>query len=398
MLYKLLRVGITKGRYDVIVVGAGPAGSIAAKTTAKSGLSTLLVEKRQEIGEQVRCAEGVPIFQIKDFVDPDPKWICASISKARIHGPDNGFADFKDTSIQAYIMDRKVFDRDLACMAADAGADVISKARVDSLIMNGTVSGIRGKHMGEPFEASSKVVIGADGIESKVGRMAGINTALKLKDIESCVQFHLAGLDIDASRAEFFFGNETAPGGYAWVFPKGEGEANVGLGVLGTRIGDKKPVEYLRDFVNRRFPEAREMQMIVGACPVSGAIMSLSTGGLILAGDAGRLCDPITGGGIINAMTSGRIAANAAIECIEEGNVSADSLKRYDRRIDAEIGPTLRRNYKLKEWLTSASDRKLNAVIKAMRIPPLSNMTINEFLHEVFGHESLVLGMITHIP
>ena len=258
-----------KGEYDVIVVGAGPAGSIAAKTAAENGLDVLLIEKRQEIGDPVRCAEGVVKENLEEFLEPDPIWICTEISGARLFAPDGPMLTLTDDRTIGYILERKLFDRALARSAAAAGAEVQVKAQATSLIKeNGLVHGIKGKRMGDDFEAMAKVVVGADGIESRIGRWAGIDTTLKLKDVGSCAQFLVTGIDVETLYCDFYPGNAIAPGGYAWVFPKGKGEANVGLGILGSRLKDKRPIQYLREFVDRKFPGGKVIESVAGA--VSG--------------------------------------------------------------------------------------------------------------------------------
>ncbi len=145
-------------------------------------------------------------------------------------------------------------------------------------------------------------------------------------DVETCAQYLIAGADINQEYCEFYIGNEMAPGGgYVWVFPpKGGGKANVGIGILGSKMGKFKPrpVDYLNDFVQKKFPDARIVEMVFGGVPVSGSIEKTSVNGLMLVGDAARQSDPITGGGILNAMDAGKLAGEAAYEAISAGDVS----------------------------------------------------------------------------
>jgi digeranylgeranylglycerophospholipid reductase len=133
-----------KDQYDVIVAGAGPAGSVAAKTAAMNGLSVLLIEKRQEIGEPVRCAEGILCDGMHDFIAPDPRWICGRIRRLGIYSK-GVVLNFEDERDAIYVMDRKIFDRDLARSAAAAGVDVLTKTQATGLIVNGGQDcGVRG--------------------------------------------------------------------------------------------------------------------------------------------------------------------------------------------------------------------------------------------------------------
>ncbi|MDI3540015.1 MAG: digeranylgeranylglycerophospholipid reductase, partial [Methanolobus sp.] len=239
-----------KDQYDVIVVGAGPAGSIAAKTAAMKGLSVLMIEKRQEIGDPVRCAEGVSKVWLRKHIEPDHRWICADVKGSRIFSPDGTMIEMAEEIAGGevgYVLERKIFDRALAYESAKAGAEVMVKTRATGLIIeNGFVRGVRLMHLGEEKDVRSKLVIGADGVESKVGRWAGIDTSLKPADLETCAQFLMGGTGIDQNYCYFFLGNEIAPGGYIWVFPKGKDLANVGIGILGSKSGKKHAIDYLK--------------------------------------------------------------------------------------------------------------------------------------------------------
>lgn len=148
-----------KSEYDVIVIGAGPAGSVAARTAAREGLEVLLVEKRQEIGEPVRCAEGLFKEGLEDFIEYDPKWVCAEIRRSRIHAPDGSVLSLSDGAdeVAGYVLDRKIFDRALARLAANAGSEIQVKTQATGLIKEErAIKGIRGFCRGREFEARSR--------------------------------------------------------------------------------------------------------------------------------------------------------------------------------------------------------------------------------------------------
>ena len=135
-----------KDRYDVIVVGAGPGGSMTAKTAAMEGLDVLLIEKRQQIGDPVRCAEGVNKVYLKEYIEPDPAWISAEVKGSKIYSPDGTMVEMSEELSGAevgYVLERKVFDRALAREAALAGVEVMVKTRATGLLMeDGFVKGI----------------------------------------------------------------------------------------------------------------------------------------------------------------------------------------------------------------------------------------------------------------
>ncbi|VVB87002.1 Digeranylgeranylglycerophospholipid reductase [uncultured archaeon] len=330
-----------KSRYDVIVVGAGPAGSITAKTCAEAGLEVLLIEKRQEIGDPVRCAEGVGKDALIKHIKPDEKWIAAEVKGSKILAPDgteikmSGDASSKKVG---YVLERKVFDRALAQKAALAGAEVMVKTRATGLLRNnGKVTGIKAMYMGETCDINSDIVIGADGVESKVGRWGGINTALKPGDIDTCAQFLVSNIE-PGEYSKFFLGEKYTPGGYVWIFPKGEHTANVGLGILGSRSGNIRAISLLHRFIDNYMPQAKILEIVVGGVPVSGPIKQTVTDGLMLVGDAARQSDPLTGGGITNAMDAGKMAGDVCIKAKEIGDFSGKILKEYVDKWRESIG------------------------------------------------------------
>ena len=219
-------------RCDVVVVGAGPAGATAARYAAERGLEVLLLEKRQEIGSAVRCAEGINREMLLPFLDPDERWISARVSRSRIVTSDTGEVRSFIGEEPGYVLERRVFDRVLAEKAVEAGAGVMLKTAVKGLITeNGAVKGVRATDGRSELEIEARIVVGTDGVESRVGQWKGLDCVLRPCDCLACAQYLLAGIDVDPDCCAYYLGPELAPGGYAWLFPKGDHLANVGLGV-----------------------------------------------------------------------------------------------------------------------------------------------------------------------
>ena len=340
--------------YDIIVVGAGPCGSQAALTAARLGLSVLLLEKRQEIGSPVRCAEGVSHAALAPFLEPDPRWVAAVVDKAEITSIENG----ERQTLQAdgghgYILERRVFDRTLAEEAARAGARVAVKTAVTGLLqVDDVVCGVVVHGPGGICEIAARVVIAADGVESQVGRWAGMQTTLPPADTMTCAQYLLAGIDVDPTCCSYIMDEEIAPGGYAWVFPKGEGRANVGLGVQADLVTDgTSPLVYLHRFIESqpRLAQGSPVTLVAGGVPVALPPHQLVKDGLMLAGDAARQVDPLTGGGIGSGMIAGRLAAEVAAAAIAAGDLSATRLAEYQHQWSAGPGALLARNYRWRQ-------------------------------------------------
>lgn len=373
---------------DLIVVGAGPGGSMAAKAAASAGLKVVMLEKRQEIGDPVRCAEGVSKRALCRMVKPEPEWIASEVKGARIYAPNGKcivMSEDKGGDEVGYVLQRKIFDRSLAMQAAIAGAKVLVKTRALGLLRkNGAVCGVSALRIGEPLQIEAPLVIGADGVESKVGRWAGIDTALKLRDIESCAQFLVQDASIDDEYTEFYLGNNVAPSGYAWSFPKGEKLANVGLGIQGSRCQPGDAVRLLRQLVKSKFPNGKVLEMVVGGDPCSAPIESAIADGVMLVGDAAHQTDPLTGGGILNAMQAGVMAGEVAAKAISAGNVRRSGLQEYEDRWRNGFGKVIARSFQFKEFFVKLTDNDMNLLIGSLADEDISKMDLPEMLRVLF--------------
>ncbi|HYA60508.1 MAG TPA: NAD(P)/FAD-dependent oxidoreductase [Candidatus Acidoferrum sp.] len=382
--------------YDVIVVGAGPGGSIAARTAAEE-CEVLLLEKRQEIGSSVRCAGGVDKRELSKFIQPEKKWIVGNAIGARIYAPDGSMFELSGELAGGgvgYVVERKLFDRELANSAARAGAHVMVRTRATGLIKeDDKVQGVKINRLGEDFEVRSRVVIGADGVESKVGRWAGINTTLKLKDIDSCAQYHMTNVDIADDYCDMYLGS-CAPGGYAWVFPKGNRTANVGLGVLASKLDGKRPIDYLDEFISKNFPNGQPLELVIGGVPVSNVLKTTIGNGMMLVGDAAHHAYPISGGGIINAMKGGRIAGEVASKAVRQNDASTKVLKEYETMWHSSFGNQLKRSYKVKEFFARLSDEEINKIVGSIQGAKIEEMSAMGIVRRVIkANPKLLLGL-----
>ncbi len=363
--------------FDCIVVGGGPAGSTFARIAAQGGLSVLLLEKDRDIGMPVRCGEAVSDAGVRFFVDLNPRWLASTIDRIRLIAPDDTEIEF-DLSEKGYILDRRIFDYDLAQYAAADGAQIVTKAYVDGLIIeDDKVVGVKGTHIGERFEKRSRIVVGADGVESRVGRWAGFKTVLRLKDIESGIQKTVTGIECQENMFDFYLSNRRAPGGYLWIFPKGPHTANIGLGISGYFAKEgKSSKKYLDEFLEEKYPYASVLTTVVGAIPVAKTMTELVGNGIMLVGDAAHTCNPLTGGGIIPGMHSGLLAAEAAIAALKNGGTSKKNLQSYEKTWRKIGGKNHERFYKIKESLYRFDDEDFNRIAVAVAAIPESERTL----------------------
>ena len=313
--------------YDVIVVGAGPSGSMAAWQAARSGVKVLLLEKDREVGTPVRCAEGVAKKDLEKLIEgPVPlHWIASEIEKFRLIAPD-GTRVYVNINEIGYVLHRRLFDYDLALKATNAGAKLLTHSEVIDVLKSGnSISGVRIRNSEELKDITSKIVIAADGVESRVARWAGIDSTTRIKDMETCVQYALADIDIESDTCDFYFAKEFAPGGYAWVFPKGDRTANVGLGISGNFARKKSPEDFLDIFLKEYFPASSIVSRTVGGVPADKTLKEIVSDGFMIVGDAAHQTNPISGGGIISGMIAGKLAGGVAADAIQRGDISKKS-------------------------------------------------------------------------
>lgn len=379
-----------RAEYDVVVVGAGPAGSTAARYAVKSGASVLMIEKRQEIGSPVRCGEGIARGLFKKVDIPvDHRWIAREIDGARIISPAGHAFEVDESkagSEVGFVVERDIFDLTLARMAAKAGVDIAVKTSAVAVLREGgKVTGVKVRQNGEEKNIKAKLVIGADGYESQIGRWAGIDTNVKPSDIMSCVQYRLTGIDIDSKFTEFYIGS-AAPGGYIWVFPKDEDTANVGIGMQGSIL--KKPGEvkyYLDKWIanNPKISKGKQLDMVAGGVSVCAPLDTVTADGILLVGDAARQIDPMTGGGIANSCIAAKVAGEVAGQAVKEKNFSKAFLQNYEKGWRAELEEHLFRNWMAKEKAMQLSDDTFDKLISLLAEVGMENINVVNILKAI---------------
>lgn len=379
-----------KDIYDVIVVGAGPTGSTAARFAAAGGASVLVLEKDRDVGYPVRCGEAVSHEGVVQFIEPDPRWIAATVSKFRIVVP-NGNSIVPRLDGIGYVLERRIFDYELAKVAAREGAEVVTKAYAYDLIKsNGEVAGVRALVQDQKVDLRAKIVIGADGVESRVGKWAGIDTTCHIRDMESCAQMTLTGVTVDEGILDFYLGEKIAPGGYLWVFPKGKDSANVGIGISVECAKQKAAIRWLEEFVEKKYPNAAVLTRIAGGVPCAKTCDEIVKGNVMLVGDAAHQVNPVSGGGIISGMIGGMIAGQVAAEALEKGDRS--HLKEYEKRWHKRLGWRHEVFYRIKEAIYEFSDETLNKLCEnACKLPEEKRTVGGIFRTAVWNQPSLLL-------
>ena len=386
-------------KYDAVIVGSGPAGSVTARFAAESGAKVLMIERRSEVGVPVLCGEGISKI-IDDFkVLEGRRWIANNMDGARIFSPDGTMVTLAAEMAgneTGYVLYRDIFDQELARGAVRAGADLMLNTRaVDLIIENGKIKGVKAKHFDEEIEIQADIVVGADGVESKVGRWAGMKTALKPKDLETCAQYTLTGIDIDRAYCDFYLGKKIAPGGYVWVFPKGADTANVGIGILASLSTPGLATKLLDKFISSH-PELKKgepVRFLAGAVSVCEPYEAVRDN-LLLIGDAARQVDPITGGGLMASVEAGKIAGETIGKAVDLQKFDKDMLSTYEKAVDAAFYKKMKRNYMVKEIMLGFEDKTLNMLadsLKNVKFDEISTLGLVKAL--VSKHPSLLVKL-----
>ncbi len=305
---------------DVVVVGAGPAGSITAQTVARAGFRVLMLEKNASCNSP--CAGY--ISRTINLELPDYFVVQSEIKKMRTYFPDMSFHDFK---LNGLVVDRPSFDTSLAKKAKEYGAEI----KWSSPLIHIAAEGIKFKG----GKSRGKIIVGADGVFSKTASLLG----MEKQKVVSCAQYHIKGIKILKETCEIFFDANYSPGGYAWIYPSGEDSAKVGVGV-----SSGSPRRCLDAFIKSRIASrisGKVIEYIAGFLPVGGLREKLVFDNVLLVGDSAGMADPITGAGINNAMLAGEIAGRTIIKALENDDIAV--LSEYENKVKKLLGKTMGR-------------------------------------------------------
>jgi digeranylgeranylglycerophospholipid reductase len=313
---------------DVLVVGAGPAGSAAARAAARQGVSVLLAERRRRVGVPVRCAEYVPL-PVGSYIDlSGPAITVQPVKTLRTFLPR---AEPVESLFPGAMIRRDRFDQELARQAVEAGARLETGLQV----YRKTPEGIRAWDGHREVFIRPRVIVGADGPCSQVARWMGQTPGPFLVAAQTSLKL---SRPLDHTRVYF---HPEITGGYGWVFPKGD-RANVGVGLEAGASGNLKKI--LEGFKRKRMVEglvaAVKGTTSGGLVPVGG-LKELWLENMILAGDAAGTCHPISGAGVGNALISGELAGKAAAAAVIRGGVVP--LAGYRDELETLLGPSLSR-------------------------------------------------------
>lgn len=383
---------------DVLVVGLGPGGLIALREFAKLGFTCLGIDRKQELGWPKRCAEGVSDEGLAHCgVKPDPAWAYGRIEGAAIYSPSGKRVVLEDESTYGWVVERKIFEKHLARDAILAGGKIMVKTQAVALLRDkaGAVAGVRAEFMGTQFNIRAKLTIGADGIDSFIGKWSGLKTLNRVRDYHAGFQYEMVGVaNYEEKWLHLYFGEEVAPKGYVWIFPKGKGVSNVGIGILAKESEwGNRAQDYLDRWIEANpqyFQNASITEINGSGIPVSSRVPEPIGDGVMLVGDAAQLVNPIHGGGIIIAMRAALIAARVGGEALRKGDVSKAQLQPYVTEYwTKDEGAVTEKLLKMRYFMENLTDKdfeRLADILDGKVIMEVANAKFPTFVKLLLKH------------
>ncbi len=374
--------------YDVIIVGGGPAGAAASKSASKFGAKALLLEKHPTIQANKPCGEAVSSKVFETAGLPIKDEFIVNVAYAQVYSPSLKRIDIKE---KGYLINKSRFIQELVVQACEYGLEVKVREEVKDVLFDKEERIMKVKT--SQGEYKCKVLIAADGFASTVAKCLGVNE--KSEPIPT-VQYIMVGKtfrDVDAVR--FYVANKWAPKGYAWIFPKNEKMAEVGVGVRGG------PAKFFLDKFIQDFKDELGGAQIIdyrGApVPIGGMINNDVMDGALIIGDAAGTVMPLTGAGIHSSVAAGMIAGEVAAKAAIEGDNSKVRLMEYRRRYDEYWGERIRKSLKAMRVLERLSDQELDEladIIGATDILDLANgFDIKRVALKLLSHPKLAFSV-----
>jgi len=353
---------------DAIVVGGGPVGSFAALNLARLGAKVAVFEEHAEIGVPSHCAGHLSIRSLKSLglYPLGGKIVENTFSQANFYSPMGTRLSVRLARPVTCTVNRALFDNYLAEKAEAAGTRYCLSSRVRSLLIeDGFVKGVSVEQNGKRVEVSAKLVVDAEGISSRLLKRAGLS-AFNREGLVYAVEAEVENVqDVALDAVEVFWGRNYAPGFYAWLIPRLDGTAKVGLA---TRTGN--PKEFLQRLMlkhpvaSKQLSNAKITKMAFHSISLGGPVAKAYADGFLAVGDVASQVKPTTGGGVVFGLTCARIAAQVAHEAIKRNDFSANCLQLYQQRCNEALGFDVNVMLRMRRFLDALSDEKVDAALR----------------------------------
>jgi geranylgeranyl reductase family protein len=360
-------------RFDVVVVGAGTAGCLAAKTVSEAGFKVCVVERKPQalVGEKV-CGDALGEHHLKTLGLEKPQHgeLEKRIEGIRIYSPDEATVfTIAHEDFVGYLLNRRLFGQWLLRKALDAGTVFMEETLfVEPVIHDDAVGGIIAKARdGKRVRLDASVVVDASGFMGVVRRRLpedfGVEREVSNEDVEACYR-EIRQLRQEAENAaycEIYLNQKVTPGGYTWIFPKGGARVNAGLGIC-MRGDYPNPKKQFYTHVLSKPVFNGSLLLSAGAWfdPTRRPLDTMVANGVVIVGDAACLVNPIHGGGIGPSMLSGHLAGKTIAAALEHGNVNRENLWEYNVQYMRAYGKKQASLDAFRMLLLSCRDEDLN--------------------------------------
>jgi digeranylgeranylglycerophospholipid reductase len=382
--------------YDVIVVGGGPGGSTVAKIIAEAGFNVLVIEKKH-LGRDKVCAGGISIRTLEKLNLGFGDFVERKISGMRMYSPDNSVIEHNDGKTNGITVYRKKFDSYLLQLAITAGAEILTNTMAKDIIFTNNSNATVIERGNVCQKITGKLIIAADGVFSIISKKAGLYSYSK-NHLMICAQYEMEmnERDIDeliGDNIELYFGENIAPGGYGWIFPKKQG-ITVGLGIRW--VNRRKVRDYLNTFVlkhpiaSNKLKNAKILSKAVGVVPLEGVIGKTYSDNLLIVGDAAGQVSTLTGEGIYYSMISAKKAATVAIEALSENNFSKNKLKKYEKEWKKEICADLKWGILLRNLLL-LEDKRINYLVKEAKNNEILKIMLADLISGAAPYNKIII-------
>lgn len=353
---------------DVVVVGAGPAGSTFAYHIARQGWNVILLEEHPLIGRPVQCA-GLVSQRVLDMAGTS-KMVRHHLGGATIWGPAMHPLKFQAGETRAHVISREELDFLLAERAARHNVSIRTNCKFRRISAPSTATRptmtVEVETPGGNTEIETRLLVGADGVASTVARKLRLHRPIEiLPAFEADIPFPAAAQD----EVEIFLGRHLAPGFFGWSIPDGEGNVRVGVGTSARQgvlaiDGYHQLVRTMEKIHKSKFPGP--IRTIVSGIPV-GKVPKISTDHGLLIGDAAAQVKPLSGGGIFTGMRAAEIAAEVAHQALDAGDLTAARLRPYDTKWEEELGEEMERALYFRRLFMQLGDRELDRLLEVLR-------------------------------
>ncbi|MFH1390739.1 MAG: NAD(P)/FAD-dependent oxidoreductase [Candidatus Diapherotrites archaeon] len=336
--------------YDIVIIGAGPAGGSAAIHCARNKLKTLVIEEHEVIGEPVHCGECLSKYAVENIGIKLPESVISEhVKGVRIIFPDGTNSVFNE---EGYVLEKEKFEQWLSEEAKNKGAEIKLGTKLQNMERKNNLWELQTSK----GNISSKIVIDASGVASVTSRLLKLN-----ERFESVIgiQYELKDIPRDGY-LDFYLWPKLAPEGYLWMIPKSRTRANVGL----VTTERNKAREYNEEFVKiMKWDKKVKIKTFGGLIPASGPVKNTYSEGLMLIGDAAGFTSPLFEGGSHLGLKSGQMAAKVAKEAVDKNDFSKEMFSNYQSRWKNEF-PAYEKLVKGKKAIYGFTDEELNIIAK----------------------------------